>query len=315
MNASGQADLSVCVVNYNAGEAVERCIASLVGLAAAGFLEIWVVDNHSTDGSAERVAERFPEVRMIRNGKNLGFARAANQAMRAGGGKFFLLCNPDVVVPAGTVEALVSLLEREPRAALAGCRQFTPDGRELGCCGRLPGPATLLARSLALDKLLGRSRRLRERLALDYFVFPETGGPVECIIGAFLLARREAVEQVGGLDEAFFLYGEDLDWNVRMRRAGWQVLFTPEAFVVHEQGVSAGTRPLRSLWHFHAAMYRFYRKHQREGIPLPLRWVVPAGIAGKLVLALARHAAGTRPGGRIYRTTRRRGGPETSRVR
>jgi len=250
------------------------------------------------------VTERFPDVHLIRNQSNLGFARAANQAMRAGRGRFFLLCNPDVVVPDGTLEALVPIMEREAGAALLGCRQVTPDGGELGSCGRFPGPATILLRSLALDKLLGLNRRLRERLELDYFVFPEATGPVECIIGAFLLVRREAVEEVGMLDEDFFLYGEDLDWNLRMQNRGWQALYTPDVFVVHEQGVSAGSRPLRSLWHFHMAMYKFYRKHQRREIPLSLRWLVPAGIAGKLALALARHAAGTRAGGRIYRTTR-----------
>ncbi len=304
MVESGETDISVCVVNFNTGDALERCLASLEAPAGSLSMEICVVDNHSSDGSAERVAERFPDVRLIRNTDNLGFARAANQAMRAGHGRFFLLCNPDVAVPTGTLEALVPMMEKESRTALLGCRQVTPDGRELGSCGRFPGTATILLRSLALDKLLGLNRRLRERFELDYFVFPEDTGPVDCIIGAFLLVRREAVEDVGMLDEDFFLYGEDLDWNLRMRNRGWEVVYTPDLFVIHEQGVSAGSRPLRSLWLFHVAMYKFYRKHQRPGVPAPLRWIVPAGIAGKLVLSLARHAAGTRAGGRIYRTTR-----------
>jgi len=268
-----------------------------------------VVDNRSMDRSADRVAERFPGVRLIRNDRNLGFARAANQAMREARGRYFLLCNPDVVVPAGSLEALFRTMEASPRTGLLGCRQITPGGKTLGSCGRFPGTATILLRSLALDKILRRSDRLRLRFELDYFVFPETAGPVDCVIGAFLLARRTAVDEVGGLDEEFFLYGEDLDWCLRMRQQGWEVAYTPEVCVVHEQGASAGSNPVRSLWLFHVAMYKFYRKHQRQGIPFPLRWAVPAGIAGKLLLSLARHAAGTRPGQSIYRTTRNPGIP------
>jgi GT2 family glycosyltransferase len=304
MEPHRELDLSVCVVSYNAREPLERCLASLRTGKGGPSLEICVVDNHSRDGSADRVAGRFPAVRLIRNGHNLGFARAANQAMQGARGRYLLLCNPDVVVPAGTLEALFRIMEASPRTGLLGCRQTTPDGKTLGSCGRFPGTATILLRSLALDKILRRSNRLRRRFELDYFVFPETAGPVDCVIGAFVLARRTAVEDVGGLDEDFFLYGEDLDWCLRMRQHGWEVAYTPEVCVVHEQGASAGSNPVRSLWLFHVAMYKFYRKHQRQGIPFPLRWAVPAGIAGKLLLSLARHAAGTRPGQSIYRTTR-----------
>jgi len=302
---SGQADISVCVVSYNARASLERCLRSLEAQGASPALDIWVVDNRSTDGSARLVADRFPGVHLVRNPRNLGFARAANQALRAARGRHFLLCNPDVVVPEGALAALLGILERTPGAGLLGCRQTTPEGEVLGSCGRFPGTATILLRSTALDKLLGRRASWRKRLALDYFVFPEATGPVDCVLGSLILARREAVEDVGLLDEDFFLYGEDLDWCLRMRLAGWAVVYTPEVSVVHEQGASAARRPARSLWLFHVAMYKFYRKHQRRRIPLPLRWLVPAGIAGKLALSLARHAAGTRAGQHIYRATKR----------
>ena len=300
---AGEVDISVCVVSYNARDALERCLRSLSTPETGPSMEIWVVDNHSRDGSADRVAEAFPEVHLIRNPRNLGFARAANQAMRSARGRYFLLCNPDVVVPVGTLDTLVGIMEKHPGTGLLGCRQTTPEGITLGSCGRFPGTAQILMRSVALDKLLGLSVHLRERLALDYFVFPDRTGPVDCVTGAFVLARRAAVEEVGLLDEDFFLYGEDLDWCLRMRLHGWEVTYTPEVSVVHEQGVSAESQPIRSLWLFHSAMYTFYRKHQRQRIPMLLRWTVPAGIGGKLLLSLVRHAAGVRPGQRIYRTT------------
>ena len=297
-------DISVCIVSYNARDSLETCLASMPLASHSPFFEICVVDNHSSDRSAEMVAHRFPDVMLIRNRNNLGFAKAANQAMRIGRGKYFLLANPDVIVPPGTLETLFRLMEKDRLIALSGCRQITPDGKILGSCGRFPKTSTLLLRSTALDKLLKKSRLLQKKFQLEYFVFPDETGPVDCITGAFILVRRSAIEDVGLLDEQFFLYGEDLDWNMRMRKRGWKVVYTPEASVIHKQGVSASTRPARSLLFFHIAMYKFYRKHQRHRVPPLLRWMVTVGITLKLFLALARHLSGTQGGDKIYRTTR-----------
>lgn len=309
MSAADLPRVSVCVVSFNAREPLRRFLESLSVVGPGVSLETCVVDNASSDGSADMVAARFPGVRLIRNRRNEGFARAANRAMGASPAPFHLLANPDIVLHAGSVEALLRIMEEDPGIGLLGCGLLDEAGNVLGACGPFPTTATLLLRSVALDKLLKRSEALRERFALEYFSFPETRQAVDCLLGAFLLARRTAVEQVGMLDERFFLYGEDMDWCRRMREAGWKTVHAPEVRVTHAQGKSAATMPYRSAWLFHQAMYKLYGKYHRDRLPLGLRWVIPAGIALKLGLAWGRHLAGLRSGASIYRTVAEPPGP------
>ena len=303
MDRSGEKDVSICIVNYRTRDALNRLLASIPCRDPKISLEIWVVDNNSSDGSIEMVSRDFPEVNLIENPHNLGFAKAANQAMRASSGRYYLLSNPDVVVHENVMETMLDVMEKDPGIGILGCRLTDPQGRTLGSCGSFPKTSTLLFRSVALDKILKQNTRLREKYELDYCLFPEKRCRVDCVIGAFIMVRRSAVQEVGMLDEQFFLYGEDLDWCWRMREQGWKTSYIPDIHVTHEQGVSASLRPLRSIVHFHLAMLKFYRKHQKEQIPLLFRGLVPVGVSLKLVLSLIRHGLGIRSGARVYRTT------------
>ncbi len=243
------ARVDVVVVNYNGGDLLLRAVAAV--LASTVPLRLTLVDNASTDGSAAEVQARFPEVVLLQNSRNLGFAAAANQGLRAGDAAFALLLNPDCLLQPDTLERMLEVLEKHPEAGMAGCRILNPDGSEQrGCRRQLPTLAS------GAGKALGRQR------AMDLHLqpLPDTPQPVEAISGAFMLLRREALDGVGLLDEGYFMHCEDLDWCRRFLDAGWKILFVPHVEVVHHQGHCSRAVPLRVLWHKHRGMARYYRK-------------------------------------------------------
>jgi hypothetical protein len=248
-------------------------------------VEMIVVDNGSTDESLARLRESIDDeerLRILENGTNLGFARAANRGLTQARGAWILLLNPDCLVEAETIAHMREAVESRPDVGLAGGLVLDPDGTEqAGCRREQPTPDKALVRALGLGTLV---RGLGSGpMALRDFVrqgdpLPEGPVVVEAISGAFMFARRRAMEEVGGLDEGYFLHCEDLDWCERFRRAGWRVLFVPGARVLHERGVSSRGRPVRVLWHKHRGMIRYYRKFLRDRYPRPLGWLVTAAV-------------------------------------
>lgn len=267
----GVVDCSVVIVNWNGGELLRRALRSLrsaIGRARFRY-EVIVVDNGSTDGSAEVVRREFPEARLIEVGRNLGFARAANIGMKAARGRYFLLMNNDIEVPGPeALDGLLEVMEAVPDAALAGCRQFKPDGR----------PSNF-PYSVSRARIFASIRNLLPKLTATKFrSFSPCPGlgrgdvlEVGMVGGAFLAVRREAVEEVGMLDEDFFFYGEDTDWCLRFGKAGWRLLFVNSAHVVHLGAATAKRVPLRTAVSKAVAKFLLFRKHgDRRLLPLAL---------------------------------------------
>jgi len=279
--------LSVVIVNWNGGLFLEECLASVAASDPwGGRVEVILVDNASSDGSGSRALVRYPEIRLIQNDHNVGFARAVNQGLHTASGQLVLILNPDVTLSPSAIPALVETLERYPRAAMAGPRLLNPDGTVQASARREPSAWTgLFGRSTLLTRLLpGNTLSRRESPALTH----GGGAPAEVdwVSGACLMARRAAFAQGGLLDEGFFLFWEDADWCRRHRLAGWQVLYVPAAVAIHRVGVSRAHRRLRSTVDFHRSAYRYYRKHH---LPSPYHPMM-AVLVGGLLLSLVRRS-------------------------
>jgi GT2 family glycosyltransferase len=251
--------VSVIIISWNTREYLAGCLESIRRSMPACVEEVIVVDNASADGSAEMVKQRFPEVKLIRAGSNLGFAKANNIAMRRARGSQFALVNSDALVHPGCLEILSDYLDQHPKVGLVGPRVTGGDGLLQRSCRHLPGLWNTFCRALALDRALGG-----RGIFSGYEVPPtrhELLHEAEVLSGCFCLARRAAVEQVGGLDEQFFFYGEDLDWCRRFRNAGWKLVFIPHARATHFGGGSTSKAPLRFSIEILRATLKYWRKH------------------------------------------------------
>ena len=277
--------VSVVIVNYNGGELVS---AAVDAVRDSGIpIEIIVADNGSRDGSFESLRDRFdgnPCIHFINNGANLGFARANNLAIERAKGRYILLLNPDCLVYPETLERTVAAMESRPQAAIAGCLIRNPDGTEqAGSRRAVPTPWRTFVRVLHLNKLFPKSPRFRS-FVLTSTPLPEEPVPQEAISGAFMLVRHDALDQVGLLDDGYFLHCEDLDWCMRFRQAGWQILFVPSAEAVHYKGYCSRGHPYFVLYHLHRGMVRFYRKFFRHQYPAPLMLAVAAAVWARFLL-------------------------------
>ena len=255
--------MAVVIVTYNVRDEVDACLRSVVGQARALPTEVVVVDNASRDDTLAMLRERWPMVRAVDAGANVGFARANNLGIRASSGEYVLLLNPDTIVRPGTIDALVDALASDPNAAVAGPRLVDDGGVPELSFGWTMGPLGELRQKIVgqlYQRGLFRVRQLVDRWTRD-------PGPREWVSGACMLVRRRDLESVGLLDERYFLYTEDVDLCVRLRRRGRGVLFVPEAEVVHLRGRSAGRNPrtarLRRL-----SQLAYYEKHHPAWLPL-----------------------------------------------
>ncbi len=251
--------ISVIIVSWNARRHLENCLNALRLHAGRCVQEIIVVDNASSDGSPELVERSFPEVRLIRAGENLGFARANNLGMRVAGGSLLALINSDVIVHPQCFDRLAQFMESHPDVALVGPKVLGGDGQVQLTCGVVPTVWNLFCRAVALDRLPGRWRWFTglEMRHWDY----ERTGEVGVLSGCFWLVRRAAIEQVGGLDEGFFFYAEDVDWCKRFRDAGWKVVYCPAGSVTHFGGGSSANAPVRYSIEMLRANLRYWQKH------------------------------------------------------
>lgn len=280
--------ISVIVVSYNARRYLARCVDSV--LASTVPATVLLVDNASSDGSIEELEDHYlgnPRVTILRNSANVGFAKACNRALRLVTSEYVVFLNPDCFLQPASLEQVREQMQRRPDAGMAGCMVRNPDGSEqAGARRAIPTPWRTLVRVLHLDHAFPGHPRFRNFHLTDQPVprFPVT---VEGISGAFMFVRRAAVQQVGPLDEGYFLHCEDLDWFMRFRAGGWQILFVPDVEIVHVKGGCSTRNPVQVLWHKHRGMVRFYRKFFSDQYPVPLIWVVNAAVWGRFsVLAL-----------------------------
>jgi N-acetylglucosaminyl-diphospho-decaprenol L-rhamnosyltransferase len=249
--------------------------------------EVIVVDNASSDGSADMVSAEFPSVALIRSARNGGFANGNNQGLALSQGAAILLLNPDTVMPAGGIARLLDRLAAHPEAGVIGPRLLRPDGSmHLACRRSFPTPAIAFYRLSGLSQLFPRSPRFgRYNLT---FVDPRVALEVDSVCGACMLLRRSVLERVGPLDERFFMYGEDLDWCLRTRLAGWTVRYEPDIVVQHQHGAASRKRALRTTYHFFEAMDLFYRKHYVKRYHPLVTGMVRTAIYGALAVAICR---------------------------
>jgi N-acetylglucosaminyl-diphospho-decaprenol L-rhamnosyltransferase len=289
--------VGVIVVTYNSAGVVRGCLVSLRRQAADVALQVVVVDNGSQDGTRALVRAEFPEVHLVEAPRNGGFSYGTNLGLRAlglwpptagpGAPDYVLFLNPDTALPAGALGALVRLLEQRPEVGAVTPRLVRADGSLDRACRRgLPTPWNALCHFLGLARLWPHSPRFGQ-YNLTYLPEDQPTA-VDCIAGAFMLVRAAAVWQVGPWDEAFFAYGEDIDYCLRLRRAGWTLWYEPSVQVLHLKGEASRQRSLPMLREFYRAMAIYYRKHHAARDPLPLRLAILGGIRVLYAAALLR---------------------------
>lgn len=256
--------ISVIIVNYNAGKTLVDCISSVINQV----YEIIVVDNASTDDSIGLLKILFSDnskLRIIINSSNLGFAKACNIGYRASTGVSVFFLNPDCVVGPDSLTLLNNCLHREANCGMVGGLIINEDGTEQkGSRRDIPTPWNSLVRGFGLSWVAHRFPTIIPDHYLDTQPLPERPVEIPAISGSCMLVRREAVEDVGTLDEGYFLHCEDVDWCKRFGLKGWKIFFVPEAKVLHYQGICSKSRPIFVEWHKHQSMMRFYRKFLQD---------------------------------------------------
>lgn len=235
-----QPDLTITIVSWNTRELLRGCLQSIQQSNPHISYEIHVVDNASADDSVEMVRDEFPDVKLILNQENVGFAKANNQSWKQAQGRYWLLLNSDAEVKRGAMDKLVKFMDAHPQAGLATAKLINPDSSPQYCAQPVPSIWRLLLEASRAHKLLPAS--WRGRVLLSTYWGYQTTIPVGWAWGTALIARRAAVEDVGALSDDFFMYGEDLEWCLRMRRHGWQVWFCHNAEVLHYGGQSSAKK-------------------------------------------------------------------------
>lgn len=285
-------DFSIIIVNYNVREFLRQALLSLRKALVHVSAEIFVVDNASDDGSADMVAAEFPECVLIANAENLGFAAANNLALTQARGRFIVLLNPDTIVQEDTFTATREFMHAHPDTGMMSCKVLNPDGTlQLACRRSFPTPWVAFTKLTGLSALFPGSK-IFGRYNLTYLPEDETN-EVEAISGSFMIVRREALAQVGLLDEDFFMYGEDLDWCYRMRAAGWQIHYFPGTQIVHFKGESSRRSSFDSVRIFYQAMGLFVKKHFRPRLSVVAYALLHLAIWMRAVIAFSRTFAQT----------------------
>lgn len=253
-------DLAVVIVNYNSTSFLENCLRSIQEQSRIARMQVVVVDNASADADWEEVKSRHPRVEFILNSRNLGFAAACNQGIRACPARYYLLLNPDTLILDSALDKTLNFLESNPAAGIAGCRVLNPDGSLQRASRRaIPRPSIAFYRLLGLSRLFPDSARFA-RYNFSHLDERRTHR-VEAVSGSFLMFRAELLKDAGYLDESFFLYGEDLDFCFRALKKGWAVYYFAEAETIHHKRRSSSQDVKAATRHFYQAMKIFYRKH------------------------------------------------------
>jgi GT2 family glycosyltransferase len=273
--------VSAIIVNYNAGLILREVVNLL--LCSAFVTKVIVIDNGSKDNSMDEMeclADSQSRLIIIYNKANLGFAKACNIALAANGeSDYVLFLNPDCLVDEETLKALLVCMKSSLQAGMVGPLLFNTDGTEqAGGRRAVPTPWRCFVQVFGLIRLRDRYPRLFSDFLLHEQPLPNAPIEVEAISGSCMLVRREALLDIGPLDEGYFLHCEDLDCCMRLRQRGWKIMFVPEAKVVHHQGMCSETRPIFVEWHKHKGMMRFYRKFFRHQYPGVLLWIVGTAV-------------------------------------
>jgi N-acetylglucosaminyl-diphospho-decaprenol L-rhamnosyltransferase len=284
-------DLGIVIVNYNVRDLLRDCLESVYASRGDFAFEVCVVDNGSMDGSADMVAAEFSQVRLIR-AENRGYAAGNNLGLRAFGfggegllpgttgrwvPRYVLLLNPDTVLPPSALADMLAFMDAHSQAAVAGPRLVREDGSLDKACRRsFPTPEVAFYRLFGLSRFFPHSRRFGRYNVT--FLPPDVTTEVDSVVGAFMLIRGETLDQVGLLDEQFFMYAEDLDLCFRIKRQGWQVWYNAEVTVLHYKGQSSRQRSAFANAQFYRTMRLFHDKHFKKQTFFLVNWLIHASI-------------------------------------
>lgn len=277
-------ELSIVIVSYNTMEKLKQCLDSIYEHVTDISFEVFVSDNLSVDGSLEMVEENYPDVHLIKNEKNLGFAKANNKALSIAKGKYLLMLNSDTVVLKSSINNMMDFLDDQKEVGVIGAKLLYPDHTIQRTARRFPCPmASIFGRKSMLTKLFPENKFSKQYMMYDR-EHQEDPYEVDWVSGGALMVRREVTDQVGLLDERFFMYWEDADWCFRIKQKGWKVFCVPSAPIIHHEGESSKNRKLRLIVHFHRSVLLFYRKHYIKSNFAPM-YIIAAG--GLCLRALA----------------------------
>jgi GT2 family glycosyltransferase len=284
-------DISLVIVNYNVKEFLANLLVSVDHASKGLEVEIFVVDNNSSDGSMAYLKRRFPKVRFIENTRNVGFGKANNQAIRLARGKYTLLINPDTLIKENTLRVLFEHMEQHPETGAAGCKILNPDGSFADESRRtVPTPWSALAKVLGLAAIFPRSQRFA-----GYYMnwlSEDTPSQVPVISGSFMFFRTEVLKELDGFDERFFMYGEDIDLCYRLTQRGMQIDYVPSTSIIHYKGESTKKDNIDYIIVFNKAMYQFFDKHYSYTYTLFFRLIIVAGIVLRGLLGYLKTLAG-----------------------
>ncbi len=264
--------LSIAIVNWNTKAMLLDALDSIYNAPPKFDFEVIVVDNASSDGSAEEVHSKFPLVDLIPNSDNKGYAEGNNQAIKRAAGEFVLLLNPDVLLPAGGLERAVDFMREHPKAGALGVRQVHPDGKLQRSVRGFPTPAAVMSELMGLSRLFPNSKRFGA-YRMTWFTYDRVE-EVDQPMGTFLLMRREAVQEAGLLDLQFPIFFNEVDWCLRCKRLGWQIFFSPEVEIIHYGGASTVQVGAAMAWESRRGLLAFYRKHYNTPLLAPLRALI-----------------------------------------
>lgn len=285
--------LSVIIVNYNVRAYLEQCLRTVFEALKGIDGDVFVVDNQSTDGSVEMVREKFPQVRLIANKDNVGFSRANNQAIRESSAEYVLLLNPDTVVGEDVFQKVIAFMDAHPKAGGLGVKMVDGTGQFLPESKRgLPTPAVAFYKIIGLTRLFPKSK-VFGRYHLGHL--PENGAaPIEILSGACMFLRKKTLDEVGLLDESFFMYGEDIDLSYRITMGGYENWYLPEARIIHYKGESTKKSSVNYVFVFYNAMAIFAKKHFTRKRPDVFAGLINGSIylsaAGAIVTRFLRRA-------------------------
>lgn len=285
-----QVTLSIVIVNYNGGHLVEPCIASIYDNPPDGEFEIIFIDNASTDSSGKKVEEKFKDVRLIYNNDNVGLAKAFNKGVDFARGTYILSLDNDTRVLPNAISEMVHYMDSNPGVGAVGSKLLNPDMTPQKTARRAPSAINaLFGRRSLLTKLFPQNKISRSYL-MDEELLSDVPYAVDWLSTAALMVRREAIKQIGALDEGFFVYWLDADWCARIRKADWQIYAIPDSLVIHDENLRGQRRTRRStrmIIDFHQGAYRYYKKNHLGNIWNPLHAVAIVGLAIRASLLIA----------------------------
>lgn len=268
-------DLSIIIVNWKVRELLGGCLNSIFSRLKGQEFEVIVVDNASEDGSVEMIKRKFPEVKLIINNENLGFAKACNQGIKIAQGKYLFFLNPDCQVTDNTYEKIIDFMESHPEVGVGGCYLYYPDGRTQTSFYRFTSLTTLLGRALLLYSFLPKNS-LTAPFFFDCFMKNKS---IERVCGGAMVVRREAFEEVGLFDESFFLYYEDEDLCYRMKQKGWKIAPIPNTKIIHHHNQSGKKNIRKAIFSGYQSQFLFYRKFHHHPKVMIFRMIQLVGVS------------------------------------